>query len=356
MEASIHLGGTDGIENEFVGSVSNNIILQPQNYLNSVDSGSESFHDQESSVSDGESGTTGGNNERFQMFGNGLIKVDEEERLYKLIKQRFISGMGCLGARTTVVAIHRNSCSTVFGQARLQTFLLHSQATLKKRGGNVNIKHAWYGTSRDGIEKIISHGFGKLENNGLHGYGVYLSPGDSPLLSAKSLDVDEDGLRHLLLCRVVMGNVEVVHPGSDQSHPSSEEFDSGVDNLSSPKRFIVWSTHMNSHILPECVISFRAPRCLKGTIEIQDSLRKPTSPWMLFSTLFSVLSRFLPQNTINLIAKHHGDYKEKKISRQELIQRIRRITGDKLLIAVIKSFKDKQEKVSRGLTPSNSSK
>lgn len=80
----------------------------------------------------------------------------------------------------------------------------------------------------------------------------------------KKLSVDKDGLRHLLLCRLILGKSEVVHPGSDQCRPSSEEFDSGMDNLSSPKKYILWSTHMNTHILPEFVISFRAPSRLKG--------------------------------------------------------------------------------------------
>ena len=80
----------------------------------------------------------------------------------------------------------------------------------------------------------------------------------------KKLNVGKDGLRHMMLCRVILGKAEVVHPGSDQYHPSSDEFDSGMDNLSSPKKYIVWSAHMNTHILPEYVISFRAPSNLKG--------------------------------------------------------------------------------------------
>lgn len=58
--------------------------------------------------------------------------------------------------------------------------------------------------------------------------------------------------------------MEEVCPDNGQFHPSSEDFDSGVDNLLAPRRYIIWSSHMNTHILPEYVISFRAP-CLKGT-------------------------------------------------------------------------------------------
>ena len=81
----------------------------------------------------------------------------------------------------------------------------------------------------------------------------------------ESLSADEDGMRHLLLCRVILGKPEGVLPGNaEQYHPSSPEFDSGMDRLFAPRKYIVWSTHMNTHILPEYVISFRAPTCLKG--------------------------------------------------------------------------------------------
>lgn len=82
--------------------------------------------------------------------------------------------------------------------------------------------------------------------------------------SACNSVVDEDGLRYLLLCRVILGKTELVQIGSEQCHPSSEEFHSGVDNLAAPGKYIVWSTNMNTHILPEFVVSFRAPSCLAG--------------------------------------------------------------------------------------------
>lgn len=84
------------------------------------------------------------------------------------------------------------------------------------------------------------------------------------LCSMNSCVADEDGLRHMLLCRVILGKMEVIPAGSQQYHPSSDDFDSGVDNLSAPNRYIVWSTHMNTHILPEYIVTFRAPPCLKG--------------------------------------------------------------------------------------------
>lgn len=73
----------------------------------------------------------------------------------------------------------------------------------------------------------------------------------------KSSVVDKDGLRHLLLCRVILGKMEVVPAGSEQCRPSSEEYDSGVDSFSSPTEYIVWSNMINTHVLPEYVLSFK---------------------------------------------------------------------------------------------------
>lgn len=73
----------------------------------------------------------------------------------------------------------------------------------------------------------------------------------------KSSAVGKDGLRHLLLCRVILGKMEVVPEGSDQCRPSSEEYDSGIDSFSSPKEYMIWSNRINTHVLPEYVLSFK---------------------------------------------------------------------------------------------------
>ncbi|XWS37490.1 hypothetical protein CRYUN_Cryun19dG0047300 [Craigia yunnanensis] len=144
--------------------------------------------------------------------------------------------------------------------------------------------------------------------------------------------VDKNGMRYLMLCRIILGKAEVVQPGSKQFHPSSHEFDSGVDDLSSPKKYILWSTHEYSYLA-------------RVHFEFQSSflkrLKMPTSPWISFPALISALSKFLPPTSINLISKYYRDYKDKKISRHELIQFIRQIAGDKLLIAVIKYSRTK---------------
>ncbi|XP_028769898.1 probable inactive poly [ADP-ribose] polymerase SRO5 isoform X2 [Neltuma alba] len=298
---------------------------------------------EDSTVSDCESGVSGGTCVQRSLFDGGFVRLVEGDRVHDLIQRRFILSLGLPGAQTQVVAIHRNACSSVMSQARVQSFRLYLQAMQKRRSGNANLKYAWYGTSgKQEVGEIISHGFGHCgksqNNNKLYGCGLYLSPDDSPLDSVKSCAVDKDGLRHLLLCRVILGRTELVHPGSEQCHPSAEEYDSGVDNLSAPTKYVIWCSRMNTHVLPEYVISFRIPQ---GSVKTEEPARRPSSPWMPFPTLISVLSKFLPPADIALISKHHKDHRANKISRHDLIQKVRQVAGDKLLIGVIKSFREK---------------
>ncbi|KAF5193914.1 Inactive poly [ADP-ribose] polymerase RCD1 [Thalictrum thalictroides] len=337
-------------------------------------------HDEDTQLSDCESSNSSGNSKKkIEIFDdNGLVKLGAEGNGHKVIERAFVMGMGSVGKHISVVSIHKNLFSGLSGHARLQSFRIFSEMTTKKCQSNSgNVRFAWYGTTKDGVNRIINHGFihsGNSENNGLHGHGIYLSPHVNPLDSALSATKDEDGLKHILLCRVIMGNMEEIRPGSNQSHPSSKVFDSGVDNLLSPKKYIVWTTNMNTHILPEYVVSFKAP-CGLGVFSPQVPMdrpkslpqvpmerpkslpqvpmERPKSPWMAFPTLISVLSNFLPLNTIKLIQKYHFEYQEKKLSRQHLILNVRRIVGDKLLISVIKSFREKQVKATTGSVPNN---
>ncbi|KAK4750708.1 hypothetical protein SAY87_004190 [Trapa incisa] len=254
---------------------------------------------------------------RFSSFSDQMIRLSAGDKVHDLIGGRFMSGLGRLADRTTVVAIHKNGHSGTMSQARAQAFQVYLHATLKKHGGDANAKYAWCAASTEDIAKILTYGFGhcgSTDNNGLYGSGIYLSPDDHPLESVRHAPIDRKGVRHLLLCRVILGKSELVLPGSEQYHPSSEEFDSGVDSLTCPKKYIVWSTHMNTHILPEYVVSFQAPCCLRGFIEMRSNpTGKPASPWMPFPLLISELSKILPAVTIRSISEHHKDYKVRRV-------------------------------------------
>lgn len=292
----------------------------------------DSAGEDESAISDCESVASGGHDSRR------IVRKTTEGADINLIRSRFVCGISAQGLKPYGVAIFRNPCKTVMAQARIQSFEIFARAVAKMRGGNANVKHVWYGaSSREEIVDIIQHGFGYVHSNGLR-----LSPNDSPLESVKRTVVDEQGFRHLLLCRVIMGKLEAVPAGSDQRRPSSEEYDSGVDSFSSPNEFIVWSNKINTHVLPEYVLSFKLASD-KGheKVGVGGQHVRPSSPFMQFPTLISALSKILPPSDIVSIAKFHKEYRDKKISRHEMIQKVRKVAGDKLLFSVIKSFRAK---------------
>ena len=84
------------------------------------------------------------------------------------------------------------------------------------------------------------------------------------IYSASHCDIDDNGVQHLVFCRVILGNVELLHPGSRQFHPSSKDFDCGVDNLKEPTYYVVWRMNMSTHIYPESVVSFKVAPSPKG--------------------------------------------------------------------------------------------
>lgn len=277
----------------------------------------------------------------FDTFGffanNGMVKIEEGDMNHYLVKKCFLSGMGPLAADTRIVALHKNSCSSLIARARLDSFKIFANAVAKKCGGNANIRPAWFGASRDEINEIVCHGFSQCGGDGarklgpMHGFGVQLFPINSSINGVLSSESDEKGLRHILLCRVILGKMEVIPRGSKQCHPTSLEFDSGVDNLCKPSRYTVWSCYMNSHIFVDYIVSFRVV-CFSA------SAIKTTSPWKGIQTLMAIFSRFLHPSKMALLAKYYNDLQNQKITSQQFVMNLKQVTGDKLLYTVTKFY------------------
>ncbi|XP_051133382.1 probable inactive poly [ADP-ribose] polymerase SRO5 isoform X1 [Andrographis paniculata] len=312
-------------------------LLQPSNPQPNPNSMTSDYRE-DSCPSDCESVVSGLENEPlFGSNNNNLIRIGNEDMIYATISKKLVSNLKSNGfTNAEVEAIHRRDYSGIMSQAKLQSFCIYAKAVGMKCGyGNANVKYAWYGAGKKEITGILSHGFCFPANSP---QGVSLSPADHPNLSVQSSAADDDdGLRHLLLCRVILGKAEVISPGSGQCNPSSEEFDSGVDNLLAPGRYVVWNSCMNTHILPEFVVSFRATPSCRGCERMsQPTTRTPHSHWMPFPALIAALAKFLPADAVGLISRHYGDYKKKKIPRYEMIQKVRKIAGDDILMSIIK--------------------
>lgn len=302
-----------------------------------------SIGEDSSTVSDCESGvsasTTGEERQRRQNSDSYLVRLGEGDSVYDLLKTRFLHGLGALSSKAEILAIQRNVCSDAVSQARLRSFLFYAEAVSKLRGGDSNVKYAWYGaTGENDVRGILSNGFSHV-----HGNSLCLSPDDSPLQSVKSCAVGRDGVRHLILCRVILGRTEIVQADTKQCYPSCADYDSGVDSFSAPTKYMIWSSRMNTHVWPAYVLSVKVSS-LKA-VEIEGQAR-PTSPSVPFPTLISMLSKVSPQLDIALICKLYKARKERKISRHELIEKVRQIAGDKLLFSIIKYYRAKKKPTS----------
>lgn len=268
----------------------------------------------------------------------GAKMLRDDDKLYKIVEKLFLSGINRFIPNTVITSINR--CST--HSSLVSSFKLHKSAAMESRG-NANVKFGWYGTSASNIAGIMSSGFREPNNQQLglaaHGIGIHLSPPHYPYGSALLSEADEDGERHIILCRVIMGNSEKVEAGSTRNHPSNERFDSGVDDIENPKWFVVWSSHMNTHIVPEYIVSFKSSGQSQGWRK-PEGVQKFSSVMNLpFWKLFSEIEKSLPASKMQALEILYNQYKVRKISKEIFIRYMRSIAGDKLLISTIKSMK-----------------
>ncbi|KAJ6839353.1 inactive poly [ADP-ribose] polymerase RCD1 [Iris pallida] len=222
-----------------------------------------------------------------------------------------------------------------------------------------------------------------------NGVGIHLAAANFSNICAGYSDVDENGMTHMMLCRIILGNVELVPNGSAQFQPSSENVDSGVDDLHKPKQYIIWHMHMDTHIFPEFVVSVKVPSEAKeylvgkesksnvstvtnsgsfhslmqeGNCEYAPNIANPSqekspsfgrapkipsSPWMPFSMLFAAISTKVSAQDMDLVHIHYEAFKGRKISRIDLVKKLRQIIGDKLLISTIIRLQQKLPGVAR---------
>ncbi|CAL1376214.1 unnamed protein product [Linum trigynum] len=175
----------------------------------------------------------------------------------------FIGGMKCFQGAEVLNVL---PCSSTFLQDRLAIFEKQMELTGKCRG-DANVRYAWLASSKAALPMIMTYGLGHCRPSATkfrYAVGIHLSAADHCHISASDCDVDENGTRHIVFCRVIMGNMEPLQHGTRQFHPSSEVFDNGVDDLQNPRQYIVWNMNVNTHIFPEYVVSFKVSSSGEG--------------------------------------------------------------------------------------------
>ncbi|KAK2970659.1 hypothetical protein RJ640_017783 [Escallonia rubra] len=327
------------------------------------------------------------NGERlFSKFQYMCENVDSET-----VRDMFYRGMT---SSLEVNILELSRCSSSFLQTRLELFQKQVEITQRYRG-NPNVRYAWFAASKDAISSIMIYGLGHGGPQLMTslGNGVHLTSVKCAHISARYCDVDENGVRHMVLCRVILGNMELVRSESEQFHPTGDNFDSGVDNLEHPTHYVVWNMNMNTHIYPEYVVSFKMSPSAKGVLvgeenrlgssgvtafgEPEGCLRQivspsidsannchlhqvskskpqektpslgsstskaPKSPYMPFAMLFEAVSNKIAPKDMNLVNTQYELFKSKKISRDDFIKKLRLVVGDKVLRSTITSLRCK---------------
>ncbi|OEL32174.1 Inactive poly [ADP-ribose] polymerase RCD1 [Dichanthelium oligosanthes] len=318
------------------------------------------------------------------------------------VQNLLLQGLGHPFKQKDIVGIYRTPLLDQNGQVRSGLFQEEVEAA-KSRRGNANVRYAWLPCSRGTMEEMMIRGaleIAKPQQGHTHGVGTCLAPANcsnlcSPFhmfIAASSLelylcysasysDFHEDGIFRMMLCRVIMGNVEVVLPGSKQFQPSNESFDSGVDDLQNPKHYIIWDANVHKQIYAEYAVVVKVPPMINEYLVSKDSVsniseiissgspdnlskgdgfpilvpsavvqdapkvgrapRAPSSPWMPFSMLFAAISTKVPRSDMDLVIRYYEEFKKKKISRSDLVIRMRQIVGDKILVSTVMRLQQK---------------
>lgn len=260
----------------------------------------------------------------------------EEEKPYELVKKFFLLGVGRIDPGATVTSICHCTRNGPRERARFEIYLKQREITKAARGTAHEI-YSWYGTSAQGVANILTHGF-RMPSSKSHGVGLYLSPVSLPQLSAMQSEVDDNGEKHVILCRVILGNVEKVQAGSRQSHPSSANFDTGVDDVQSPKCYVVWLANMNTHVLPECVVSFKSSNPAAGQMWGSPLMKWVPEANCTVDNLLSKLNISLPSKKVLELEALCNIYKAGKVPRDVFMKQLRLVVGDEMLLPTIREM------------------
>ncbi|VAH96500.1 unnamed protein product [Triticum turgidum subsp. durum] len=294
-------------------------------------------------------------------------------------------GAGQPFSEENIVGIYRTPLVDQQGRARFNLFQKELEVT-KMHRGNANVRYAWLPCSKDAMEEMMMRGVLEVTKpmlGPMYGIGTHLAPANCAKTCASYSDIDENGIMRMMLCRVIMGNVEVVLPGSKQFQPTNERFDSGVDDLQKPKHYVIWDANVHRHIYAEYAVVIKAPSMTNEYMAREDTAsnvseirnsgsaesvikddssetmaspagkqqaprfgraptrRPPTSPWMPLPMLFAAISTKVPRSDMDVIHGHYEEFKRRKISRPEFVGRLRQIVGDKLLVSTVMRLQPK---------------
>ncbi|TVU44235.1 hypothetical protein EJB05_03671 [Eragrostis curvula] len=342
----------------------------------------------------------GENKSHPSMFlsSSGIIQGNTDKqnsgpRVDSTVHKLLLKGLGKPFSGKDIIGIYRTPLRDQQEQVRSMLFQKEAEA-IKSRRGNANVRYAWLPCSRHAMEEMMMRGalqIVKPQCGAMYGVGTHLAPANCSISCASYSEFIEDGIIRMMLCRVIMGNVEVIYPGSKQFQPTNGCFDSGVDDLQKPNHYIIWDANVHKHIHAEYAVIIKVPPMTKEHLVSKDSTsnisetrnsgspdsvtkgdgfqnlassalqpqapmfgrapRAASTPWMPFSMLFAALSTKVPRSHMDLVLRYYEEFKRKKISRPELVIRMRKIVGDKLLVSTVLRLQQKHPPMEAAESP-----
>ncbi|KAJ1273423.1 hypothetical protein BS78_06G279300 [Paspalum vaginatum] len=293
-----------------------------------------------------------------------ITTIERASNDFLFVQDLFLSGMGPFATPNNLLCVYRYSPNDITAQCRLEAFERQIGSTKEERG-DANVRYGWLGSRKTNIVRILINGLGSTgkpsEKSGLSA-GVYLSPVSRAFTSVGLCDVDEKGVQYMLLCRLILGNMEAVEPGSHESFPTSEMYDSGVDDCLNPKCYVMWPSHLSTHLRLEYLVSFKlAPEIQNYLIDLKglwfhpspkevavdisslqpvwgEAGQGPTSPWISFRGLFGLIQDKISPIARELLFHHYEDLKESKITREQMVKKMMIIVGEKMLLEALKEL------------------
>ncbi|GMP80640.1 hypothetical protein CsSME_00035661 [Camellia sinensis var. sinensis] len=134
-------------------------------------------------------------------------------------------------------------------------------------------------------------------------------------------EANDNGENHVILCKVILGKCEQIEAGSKQMYPSCQDFDTGVDNLMNPNWYVVWCANMNTHILPECVVSYKSSNHAEGLFRGSSFVMPlPGSSNALLTNLLSKLRNSTPSSRVQELQTLWVTYKDGKVAKDAFMK------------------------------------
>ncbi|PWA36468.1 Poly(ADP-ribose) polymerase, catalytic domain-containing protein [Artemisia annua] len=170
---------------------------------------------------------------------------------------------------------HNNKNESVFGSSQSAEIIVEASAQLKIEGSERAEDLTKMGNPSEIVKDNIL--YPSFSNPTKIGSGESLAE----MMSRRQWEVLEEVPNHM------WKQVKL------QFTAENEVCDQMFDDLVSLKKYIIWSNQMNTHILLEFVISFKAQRIVNRSQVNGVRLGKPVSPWISIPDLIANLSKML---------------------------------------------------------------